>query len=299
MTITFHHPPTKTANPLTDFEPWNPCHYPVNNEAGLYIYGIRAKVDGKLKFIPLVVGESKDLRKRLFEDHYNGKYVKAFENLIYGRNRPISERKEIWNFSKSRYKLPELRLIYGDMAVYNHHPRGRNLPPFLTAIATLSQLLYFQNIDLYNYRFILTEPIRNIRSDQAIRLLMEKSGDPLFAAVKVLMQLNAANLILTLKNFNENFYFVYASHNNQLENENLPANQNLLISDTGRRAAEHQLKDKLKNIHIHTTADSKNIKNSSFLQFDISKIQNELVNVGGHPYNDSTGNYITPLILNK
>jgi hypothetical protein len=297
MSIIFHHPPTRTVNPLTDFEPWNPLHYPGNIEAGLYIYGIRAKVHGKLKFIPLVVGESMDLRKRLFEDHYNGKYVKAFENLIYGGNRPISERKEIWNFSKCRYDLPELRLIYGDMAVYNSHPRGRKLPPFLTTIATLQQLLYFQNVDLYNYRFILTEPIRNIRSDQAIRLLMEKSGDPLFAAVKVLMQLNAANLILTLKNFNENFYFVYASHNNQLDKENLPENQNLLISDTGRRAAEHQLKDKLKNIHIHTTADSKNIKNSCFLQFDISKIQNELVNVGGHPYNDSTGNYKTPLIL--
>lgn len=298
MTIRFHHPTTGTSNPLIDFEPWNPLHYPKKIEAGLYIYGIRAKVDGKLKFIPLVVGESKDLRKRLFEDHYTGKYVKAFENLIYGRNRSISEKKEIWNFSKWRYELPELRLIYGDMAVYSGLPAlGRALPPFLIAIAALDHLLYFQNNDFYNYRFGLTEPITNIRSDEAVRLLMEKSGDPTYAAVKTLMQLNAVNLILALKNFNENFYYVYASQNNQLESENRLELQKLLMSDRGRKGSEHQLKDKLNNIQIHTTADSKNIKYSGSLQFDLSKIQTELVNVGGHSYNDPTGNYIKPLIL--
>jgi hypothetical protein len=297
MRITFDHPPTGTNNQLIDFDPSNPRHYPPVGEEGVYIYGIRAKVNGKLKFIPIVVGESKDLRNRLLEDHYKGKFVKAFENLIYCQNSSISEKKEIWDFSRWRYDLHELRLIYSDMAFYNRHPRGRSLPPFLTAIANLNHLLYIQNIDLYNYRFKLTESIRNIRSDQAIRLLMEKSGYPIFAPVKMAMHLNASNLILTLKNFNENFYFVYACYNNQLENENTPEIKNLLISKTGRRAAEHQLKNKLKNIHIHTTANSKNIKYSCSLQFDMGQIRNELVNVGGHSYNDLTGNYITSLIL--
>jgi len=297
MIITFDNPLKGKANPLIDFDPSDPGHYPSVGEVGVYIHGIRARVDGILKFIPIVVGEG-NLYDALYKRHYYGKYVKAFENLTNSKVKSISAKKEIWDFSKWRYDLPELRLIYGDMAVYSGLPAlGRALPPFLIAIAALDHLLYFQNNNFYNYRFRLREPIRDIRSDEAVRLLMEKSGAPTYAAVKTLMQLNAANLILALKNFNENFYFVYASQSNQPENENLLELQNLLISARGRKAAEHQLKDALQNIHIHTTADSKNINYLGSLQFDLSKIQTELVNVGGHSYNDPTGNYIKPLIL--
>jgi hypothetical protein len=68
-----------SKNPFIDFNPSNPNHYPQG--AGVYISGIRVVIDGEINFVPICVGETKDLKKRLFEDHFVGKFLKNLENL--------------------------------------------------------------------------------------------------------------------------------------------------------------------------------------------------------------------------
>lgn len=290
MTITFHHPPTGTVNPLIDFEPWNTKHYPNNDEVGVYICGLRAKVAGELKFIPIVVGEG-NLYDALCKRHYDGKYVKAFNNLT---NTPknISEKKEIWDFSKWRYELVDLLDIYTDMDFYDGLPRNnRNNLTFLTQIASLKSLLYFQNNQFYNFRFGFTETQADIRADEAVFLLGEKCENQAYANCKYLIRANTTNLILTLKNFTENFYFVYAVE----PTLNLP---NQKDARANRLAAEIATKSALKRIGIKTTADSNRKGNIDVnLEIDLSLVQNELVNISNHPFNDTNGNYIKSLII--
>ncbi len=270
MKVIFHHP-LKTNNPLIDFDPSNPDHYPSDGEVGVYIHGIRAKVDGILKFIPIVVGEGK-LHNALYERHYIGKYLSAFENLTNFKQKSISEPKEIWDFSRTRYSTKDLGNIYSDMGIYDSLPRrGRKKHPFLRTIASLNSLLYFQNNDFYNYRFRLTEPIRDIRSDEAVRLLAAKATTALNAKLKCSIEANYINLILTLKNFTENFYFVYS----------VDPSLNALAN---RHAAEVATKSVLKKLGINTTADSNRKGNITLInQIDLSNIQNDLVNLGNHP----------------
>lgn len=279
MKITFHHPPTGTANPLIDFEPWNQNHYPPEGEVGVYICGIRAKVDGVLKFIPMVVGEG-NLRDALYKRHYAGKYLTAFENLRGCKKKAISEKKEIWDFSKVRYSVPDLKNIYSDMYIYDGLPRlGRKHPTFFKAIIALNNLLYFQNVDFFNHKYGLTEIPRNVRADEAVLILAEKSAKATLPKLKCRMQKNYMNLILTLSNFTENFYFIYAVDSS-------------LSTRPNRLAAEVATKSALKSVGIHTTADSNRKGNINLIEkIDFSEIQNELVNIGGHNYSDIVGNY--------
>lgn len=284
MKVIFHHP-LKTTNPLIDFDPSISDHYPPDGEVGVYIHGIRAKVDGILKFIPIVVGEGK-LYNALYERHYMGKYLTAFENLTNCKQKSISEPKEIWDFSKTKYSSKDLSNIYSDMGNYDGLPRtGRKEPPFLRKIASLNTLLYFQNIDFFNYKHGVTEKTRNLRSDEAVRLLAAKATNALNAKQKYSLESNYINLILTLKNFTENFYFVYSMN---------PS----LNTVANRHAAEVATKSALKKLGINTTADSNRKGNITLInQIDLSNIQNDLVNLGNHAYNNHE-NYQRPLIIN-
>ncbi len=65
MRVVFHHPPTNSQNPFNDFVPSNIDHYP--NCSGIYIYGLKLVVDGVKKFVPMYVGISDNLQKRLYQ----------------------------------------------------------------------------------------------------------------------------------------------------------------------------------------------------------------------------------------
>ena len=65
-----------------------------------------------------------------------------------------------------------------------------------------------------------------------------------------------------------------------------------------RHAAEVATKSVLKKLRINTTADSNRKGNITLInQIDLSNIQNDLVNLGNHPYNNHE-NYQIPLIIN-
>jgi hypothetical protein len=280
MTIKFYHPPTGTANPFHDFDPQNRSHYPSGE--GLYICGIKARVDGVLKFIPTVVGEG-NLLRALYKRHYDGKYLKAFQNLTLAKPKTISEKKEIWDFSKGHFTTAEIIGKYNDMHSYDGLPsRGRNLPAFFGKIIGLKNLLYFQNIDYLNHKFGLGFPVRNISSDEAVKILANVSVSPHLQQIAE----NYIKLILTLGNFSQNFYYVYASESNQQDMNTVAK----LKDEKFRKAAEHQLKQSLKSINIHTTADDKKIQIGDELEFDLTNIQGQLVNTGEHSF-DGNGEY--------
>ena len=92
-----------SQNPFVDFDPKNPNHYPKG--AGVYIYGIRVVIEGEMKFVPICVGETVNLRIRLFEDHFVGKYLKNLENLTALKPKSIKEKKELWDFSKKSMSI--------------------------------------------------------------------------------------------------------------------------------------------------------------------------------------------------
>lgn len=287
--LIFKHPPTGTASPLTDFEPENRNHYPTKGVNGVYIYGLRAKVNGALKFIPIVVGEG-NLHQRLFKDHYKGKFLDAFENLTSCKKKGLSSsNKEIWDFSKKTYDIKALSNIYTDMKSYNGFLGTRSK---LSSIVGLKSLLYFQNIDFYNIRHGLGLPFSygpNIRSEQAVLLLAERIlffDVKINKTVKCVLKTNCMHLILTLQNFVENFYYVYAVDDDYLNDKN------------NRYSAEYRTKAALSQLGIHTTAaDLKKGNKDDSPSIDLSEVQGELVNMGGHPYNDEQGNYLNPLIL--
>jgi hypothetical protein len=250
MNITFHHPPALDAagnlskNPFIDFDPQNEKHYPTKDKEGVYILGLKAKVDGELKFIPLVVGEGQ-LRKRLYTDHYKGKYVTPLNNLLESKPKKIKEKKEIWDFSKSSYEKSELQKIYEEMKAYDTLPRnGRQEKPFLTKIASLEHLLYFQNINFFNCRYgKFNDSHIDLGSDEAVLLLCQMLNDKKYSKHHLNIQINLIKLVLALKNLSDNFYFIYA------------VNEDLKSSDN-RKFIEVTLKENFGRIGIYTTADS-------------------------------------------
>jgi len=275
MEIIFKHPPVRDAagnlslNPFKDFDPNNKKHYPDDNEVGVYILGIKAKVDNEVKFIPLVVGEG-NLRNRLYQNHYLSKFVTPLINLKEGKTKPITEKKEIWNFSKSSYKKTEVKKIYAEMHTYDKLPRtGRTTKPFLDTISGLRNLLYFQNKNFFNCRFSkFKDEHIDLRSDEVILYLSELMNDKKHAHHHLEIQKNMFELVLTLKNLCDNFYFVYS-------------NQEFLKTTTSNRHyVEVKTKEELNKKGIYTTADSNRLgteSNITELTIDFSKIQNELI----------------------
>jgi hypothetical protein len=93
-------------------------------------------------------------------------------------------------------------------------------------------------------------------------------------------------IILTLYNFKEHFYYVYASSNDYP----------VLNNQKTRHLIEFNLKERLKSINIFTSAKATGNIDPS-LQFDFLNIQNDLLCIGNHKYLSPTGGYMKPLLL--
>lgn len=104
MKITFRHPQTGTNNPLMDFQPSNPDHYPKGS--GVYIYGLKLHIDNELKFVPLYVGKhNTNVGRRVFE-HY------------YQERMPGNSCKEIFDLTNIK-SLDDIRTLYEAMNKYD------------------------------------------------------------------------------------------------------------------------------------------------------------------------------------
>lgn len=286
MNIIFHHPPTKTKNPLVDFDPSNPKHYPGEKEEGVYIYGIRARVAGTLKFIPLVVGEGGDLFKRLYKDHYLGKFANPLAILLGNNTLKSGDPKEIWDFSNTNLSTSDLNDIYCDIKSYNNQigKRGK-----VSLVADLNHLLFFQNCDYFHLRYGGKQLAKkkDIGTHEAVGYLMDMLNNG-YAHHSHKIQQHAVRIILSLSNFKDRYYYVYAP-TSSIKDKGLTKRET-------RESIEKRTKDLLNTINIYTTADSR--KGASIqCPVNLSNIADELVNNGVHNYNNKNGYYNKPLIL--
>jgi hypothetical protein len=280
--IKFYHPACDyLADPLKDFDPSLGHYYPKG--AGLYIYGIRTKVDGIMKFIPLAVGESKNLRRRLYNDHYESKFAKTLKKLL-GIGDSASDPKELWEFSKDSYNEQHIQAIYNEMKIYD---TKKKTPAHL---AKLNNLLFFQNAAFFHKKLEIQEypwMIDLTQYWQSVEYLLRLSSEQ-ENKMKIINYIT--KIIATFDNFSRNFYFVYA----QDENFNVASY---------RRKAEFDIKNHLSKLGIHTTAKGENMDEVPKFSINFSEIQNELVilsnNVINHPdyYKEDKNNYIDNLII--
>jgi hypothetical protein len=120
-----------------------------------------------------------------------------------------------------------------------------------------------------------------------------------------------SSIIASKAVFDDNFYFIYSSLKNDIQVENgheLFVNFQAYVTSgeymdgrkngPGRKIAEsieQATKQLLSKINIYTSAKAHG--NFYSMDIDLSRIKNELVNLGEHQYNDNSGNYINRLII--
>lgn len=282
MKITFQHPSTGTANPLIDFDPSNEKHYPETK--GIYINGLRLKINGIMKFVPIYVGIAFDdsLRNRLYNHHYK-KYKTCGKGVGKGN-------KDIWDFS-SVTSLSDLFEIYAEMYYYdniNNYNHGiiRTSEEYIRALLSLKHLLFFQN---RNY-FVM-------KAGRAFQNL-DKSERELNHCDAIAEGFDLDGKLQRIKAvYDKNFYCVFCPIEDILPQIEEKENKELFASYTSLSAQleriERAVKRALNIIGIHTTAKAE----GEFLDMniDLTNIQNELVNLGGHSYN--TGGHYSNLII--
>lgn len=284
MKVVFKHPPTGTKNPLRHFDPSNPNHYPKKGTYGVYIYGLRLKINGVLKFIPIVVGEG-DLFVRLFNDHYNKKFAIPLLNILGRSGKKSKDAKELWDFAKTHYTLPELSRIYADMKKYDSQigKRGK-----LSKIVHLNHLIFFQDHNFFLLKHgASTFGKKNIKIEQSIQYLINMLVSR-YAANSNNIGNHISKIISTLANFRDNFYYVFACCEDN--DDKIDYNDEYI-----RWSIEKQTKNKLDGIKLYTTADARKGSLVPKHKIDLRKVQNELVNVGGHKY--GYPDYNSPLIM--
>jgi hypothetical protein len=137
MKETFKHPPTLgSTKPFEEFDPSNPDHYP--DGVGVYIYGLRLDIEGLgKKFVPLCVGETSTLKKRLFNEHYNS--LKTNGN----------NGKEIFNWYDAK-NLKKVQSVYTDMKNYKESKVQHN--------SRLDNLIWYNHPTFFDLKLSLNIP---------------------------------------------------------------------------------------------------------------------------------------------
>jgi hypothetical protein len=271
MKVTLNHPPTGTSNPLMDFDPSNPEHYPKTN--GIYVYGLRLMVDKEYKFVPIVVGEG-NLFSRLFKDHYLKKFKNPFSNLMCSTSLAIGDKKELWNFSNFICSRSVVKNVYNQMAIYDSTQSALRyqLGP------KINELIYFQDFRFYEH--LIAPPATCKKDLNVVETVNElKNGLNGNLAMEYIWKIEA-----TLTNFKSHFYFVYADLNDD-EHVNINIDDQIATSNKTMKLTERielATKIALQKISINTSA--KAVGEIVKMEIDLSLIQNELVNVGGHDY---------------
>lgn len=233
-----------------------------------------------------MVGESDDLQKRLFSDHYLRKFSNPFHLLLGTPNKTSGDLKEIWDFSKEVYSTNDINLIYNDLHVYD----AIKTQPKYAKAASLKHLLFFQDARFFNTKHGIPglSSKSNKKIEESFYYLMKLGGSCSPSQLLTIGQ-NAAHLLLTLRNFTNNFYFLYTAENSE--------NKDFYLSKAAnRKHAEYVTKQKLQLIDIYTTASAKPHAGPS-LTINLDRVKNELINTGTHKYNTPSGAYKNSLHL--
>jgi len=255
---------------------------------GVYVYGIKVNINGIDKFMPLYVGIRNDIKSRLTY-HYE-------QNGILGNGR-----KELFDILSIHSTADAIR-ISNDIGVYNSLS---GLNPLRIGI---SSLIWFGNPIFFDLKLKLPAGTSKFRSGEGHQSSVKIGGD-----LDLIGTNNSANLksqIQGVKNlYTDKFYHAFItldsivaeilkdSQHPQFENAvNYNKNKQYTINrknGPGKdlcELIENTLKNRLSNISINTSAKSTGKMLPIADTFDLSFIQNDLINLTGKPF-------INPLIL--
>jgi hypothetical protein len=229
----------------------------IPDKPGVYIWGYLIEIDGKLRFCPINVGETNDLRKRLFSDHYLGNMP------VQSKNR--KGEKEIFEFKKVM-SSDEVHRNYKVMSEYNK-PKGCKENKdcdcfFCNEEKHQGKLLFYQGFadlnkmhgkkfehdqcdikfyDFYNYLYLNTRV----------------SPDPLISRIDDFYTLHM-----------DRFFCVFLQDGK---------NRYLSVSPSNRTTLESEVKQILsQELGIETTAKAKKLKQSA-VQIDLTCIKDLLI----------------------
>jgi hypothetical protein len=188
MTVKFHHPPTASSNPLKDFEPGNYANYPVGE--GVYIFGFRGNVDGKLVFVPLYVGIAKDLRQRLWQ-HF-------CEERSGGNSKWY-----VFDYAKA-LNTKDFNAMYDSMRIADQNKKnaGNHLPRFSDNLVWFNDRSFFNNkLDIVRSSYVANSGVQAsiLRGGD-----LDRIGTPAATDLK-------ARIILSKAVFDEDYYFLYTT----------------------------------------------------------------------------------------
>ena len=250
MKVTFQHPIKGTNNPLMEFQPSNPDHYPKGY--GVYIYGLKLHIDNELKFVPLYVGKhNTNVGRRVFE-HY------------YQERMPGNSCKEIFDLTNIK-SLDDIRTLYEAMNKYDS-VKGKPLVRISN-----EKLIWFNDKDFFNTYISKSlgkyVSLSNYISGSGhLASLYPKVGDfDLMISkdktiAKCIRELND-KIVASKSLYNDKFYFLFAN--------NIPKDKLLFYENSTKLA--------LQKLGIYTTAWANKEGNTSVVNFD--EIFSELINL--------------------
>ena len=291
MKINFHHPNTLSSSPFNDFHPGVMKYYP--SGPGIYIYGLRKSIDGEKKFLPLYVGIAKDLKFRLWQ-HFSEE-MSLGNSKWYVFNYPtVSTSKDVID-------------LYADM-------KQADSEKGLKTSRYSAKMIWFNHSSFFNEKLnIQTGSL--YKSNKGVQSSIFDGGDldnidnfSPSSGAKTLKE----DIIKSKGLFDDDFYFVYASLNNDIDftdedqlaliyNEYIKSGKYLegkkngpgkALCERAENAIKFALYDQLK---IYTCAKSHGLL--SKVEIDLSDIQDCLIKLIDHQYNSLDGSYIKPLIV--
>lgn len=245
----------------------------VPDAPGVYIWGMKVKVNGKDYFAPWCVGEGQ-LRTRLF-DHYN---------RMTG-----SSNEELFDFSAASFSRADIQRLYHSMCVYdaivNHAPkkrRGHHASVKLPRAVVVPDLIFWNDRHFIPLRFGQTPAgPSGIGCDSSFAIQQLRSIGTPYAqqAIRRIQQCK--------QNFTCGFHFLYWEHPetwfltkdaksafgdlkqllaSNKENDQRIASARKRAFKPATEAFEYATKDALKSIGIFTTAEAKleNGKNGGY-----------------------------------
>lgn len=230
MTITFIDP-TKTKDPNSKrnlYNPDTPGDFDlIPQEPGVYIWGLKVKVEDEARFIPCYVGETG-------RDPKKGGLQKRLEKHYHGLRSGVNYRKELFDFSATSYSKEDVQKIYRSMCAYDTVVNPAEGRQKLDLAIHVPDLIYWQDDRFLYDKCGKPRPTfgtdRNQR--EAIDLLRQWKSEA---------QDLLARIENTKQNFEKHFYFIYSTQ----------------MAGLKTTQVEHATKNALKSVWVFTTADAK------------------------------------------
>lgn len=265
----------------------------IPKKPGVYVYGIKILINKIEKFIPLYVGIRNDIQSRLMYHHK--------ENGLSGNSK-----KELFDLSQISSIL-DVNGIYGDMQLYDSK---KGLDPLRLGIQSL---IWFNNSTFFDAKCNLPKSTSTYISNSGHQASIKVGGD--LDIMGTPQSILLKNKVIDLKKlYSDKFFCAYCTLDSIvseiLKDKKHPLHHTAdcynkckdytIIggkNGSGKTICEYfenTLKSRLSTIGIHTSAKSTSKILAPTDQFDLSIIQNDLVNLGNHNYGNP---FNIPLII--